>query len=451
MLIYEIYQNIFENRVEVIKSKLGPKLQAKIDSDSTVSVDSDEFVDNVVEIDPSKNNKYVQWLLTNYLKGEVKAEDLYKSKEDLIKFEKFKNKIGNKDINKYTPKSLYDTVKDFKEEEEVDYADMSDKQRKKHIDNTGMEGADLVIDGSDAKVYKLNTKEAACKLGSGTRWCTATRSDDNRFDNYNKDGPMYVIITNDGRKYQFHFETGQFMDEEDEEIGVNELRNKYPSVDRFVQSKLSEIAKTGNVDAIEKMIDLQIASGRWDEAEPAIKKDPYLAYQYAKDIIKGRWPEAEPDIMKYPKQAYQYAEVVIKGRWPEAEPVIMKDPYAALQYAKYVIKGRWPEAEPYIMKDPKQAYQYAEYVIKGRWPEAEPVIMKDPKQACQYAKYVIKGPWPEAEPVIMKDPYAAHQYAKYVIKGRWPEAEPVIMKDPIVASQYAEYVIKGPWPEAGIE
>ena len=65
---------------------------------------------------------------------------------------------------------------------------------------------------------------------------------------------------------------------------------------------------------------------------------------------------------------------MIKTRWPEAEPIILKDPYSAYEYAKEIIKGRWPEAEPTISKNSLAAYYYARDVIKGRWPQGEKAI-----------------------------------------------------------------------------
>ena len=149
--------------------------------------------------------------------------------------------------------------------------------------------------------------------------------------------------------------------------------------------------------------DLFAPSDRIEKIDRA-RKDPWAAYEYARDMLTARWPAAEPVIMRKPRPAYMYALKVIKGRWPEAEPRIMRDPEYAYEYARYVIRGRWPEAEPAIMQDqdPGWAYLYAKDVIGGRWPEAEPVIKKNPWAAYVYAKDVIGGRWPEAEPVIKK-------------------------------------------------
>ena len=60
-------------------------------------------------------------------------------------------------------------------------------------------------------------------LGSGTEWCTATGKDDGYFLDYIKQGPLYVIINknNPKEKYQFSYESNQFMDAEDSEIFIN--------------------------------------------------------------------------------------------------------------------------------------------------------------------------------------------------------------------------------------
>ena len=106
-------------------------------------------------------------------------------------------------------------------------------------------------------------------------------------------------------------------------------------------------------------------------------KMPELAYELAVKNPELR-PKLEPVIMKDPHLAYEYARNVLKRRWSGAEPSIMKHPGYACLYAKYVLKGPWPEFEPYIMKDPKMAYYYAKDILKRRWPEAEPYIKKDP-------------------------------------------------------------------------
>ena len=346
MYLFEIFNFLFENRIDFLKTNAKQKLQPILDNDTQVNTkDTDEFIDHLSTFDPSKKKLYTQWLLKQYMTKKLKFEDLYKTKEDLTTFDKFKNKLPNKDINKYDPATLYDATKDINQEEPT-----SKRQEKQQIKT---EGAEVIAKGPDATLLKLKTEEAACYYGKGTRWCTAATGSSNMFDYYNKQAPIYVLLGNDGRKFQIHFESEQYMDEEDNEVNFAELMKKYPTLGQIKYEKMDS---------------------------------PEGAYYFAHNALKGRFKEGEPAIMKDPVSAYEYARDVIKGRFPEAEPAIMKDPEATLEYARNIIKGRFPEAEPTIMKDPVSAYEYASDVIKGRFPEAEPYIAKDPRIREAYNK-----------------------------------------------------------------
>jgi hypothetical protein len=87
------------------------------------------------DMEKVKIGKYTQWILKNFVtptnldvepdspryKGayqqyqELFMEDLYKVTGDLMKFERYKNRLQQeyRDINKLTPETLYDQVKDF--------------------------------------------------------------------------------------------------------------------------------------------------------------------------------------------------------------------------------------------------------------------------------------------------------------------------------------------------
>jgi len=385
MKLYEILVQLFEGKIEFLTTKFGAQLQSRLDDDRTADLSVDEFMDKISKLDPSK--KYLEWILNSYIKNDIKFEDLYKLEADLELFTKSKKdkSLEKTDINQYTPRSLVKAIT----------AITTQRADTEHHMRT--EGADVVIDGSDATILKLKTQEAACYFGKDTDWCTARLGDTNQFDEYHSnETPLYVALCKDGRKYQFHVGSGnyEFTDQKNETIeDIPGLKVKYPSIGKLFS----------------------------DILEPIIIKKPRLSYLYALDEINGRWPEAEDSIMTDPRSACLYALHAIKGRWPEAERLIMKDPQSAYAYAENVIKGRWPEAEDSIMKHPEAAGWYAESVIKGRWPEAEDSIMKHPKAAVWYAINVIKGRWPEAEDVIMKDFASAKRYEVRITKpaGVW--------------------------------
>ena len=159
---------------------------------------------------PDKIGKYGKWLLKLYKKYNLKLEDLYKAHDYLEVFDKFKRVIENNDINTYkTLPDLYDTVKPYMD---------NPNQATSHQDEIRIakEGAEKVYEDDTWLVIIPHTKEASCYYGKGTQWCTAASKSRNMFDEYNKEGSLYININKKtGKKYQFHFESKSFMNELD--------------------------------------------------------------------------------------------------------------------------------------------------------------------------------------------------------------------------------------------
>jgi len=214
-----------------------------------------EELDQLVLADPTtrqddgtikKAGKYANWIIKNFVNKfkntedisdeEVKAvrelffEDLYKVNEDLQKFDRFKSRLTNKDINSYNFESLYDAVKDF----DLTMAQTTKAERK----SSDHPGGEVVHDGPNWKVIKISDegqlgKEAACHYGGQnkeTRWCTSAPGL-SYFERYIKDGPLYVLLDKSDketgsvtglpkRRYQFHFPSQQYMDIDDRQIDL---------------------------------------------------------------------------------------------------------------------------------------------------------------------------------------------------------------------------------------
>jgi len=71
-------------------------------------------------------------------------------------------------------------------------------------------------------IAALHTKAAACHYGKSTDWCTATDTD--MFDNYYEpDDPLFFFEDKEnGKRFQFHFGSDQFMDEQDAQLDNQE-------------------------------------------------------------------------------------------------------------------------------------------------------------------------------------------------------------------------------------
>jgi ribosomal 50S subunit-associated protein YjgA (DUF615 family) len=402
MRLNEFISILLEYNKQVTKEKLGDKLVATSQLDNNQNID--QILTTLEQIDPTPHKQYVEWLCRQYIARQFRLEDAPRINDVLSNFENIKRNLQQRDINKYSFRSLEAAI-----DKELNIELNNDSSENYNID-----GVKILYDGVYGVLTIPETEEASCALGAGTKWCTAANKN-NMFAAYSKNKPLYIWKDKSGAKFQFSFDSMQFMDAKDEPIDkklITFFRNKHPILSTLFKQNEQTIMRDP-VKAAEYAI--KVLHNRWPEAEDIIMTDPDIANAYAKEVIKGRWPEAEKMIASTPVSAFIYASSIINGRWPEAEDIIMTSPSTATSYARFVIRGRWPEAEKVIMTDAYAAATYAIEIIKGRWPEAEDIIMTNPSTAAGYARFVIRGRWPEAEKVIMTDAYAAATYAKDVI------------------------------------
>lgn len=213
--------------MEKTKQNMGAKIEARLKSDSSAvaaKVDVDTFLNRVMEVDPTPNDKYWQWIVRAYLnKGIRLYEDLYKVTAPLTLFHKFKKKMPQPDINKIgNLNALMDMVEPF--EAATSGKEEKKNERKELVDS----GEAVVLMNNDRySVVIPKTEKASCVFGKGTRWCTNSTDGNNMFDHYAKDGDLYIItdkkdVDEKGhqKRWQFHFESEQFMDVNDEPINL---------------------------------------------------------------------------------------------------------------------------------------------------------------------------------------------------------------------------------------
>lgn len=212
---------ILEYRVDFLRDKYKDLLDDKV------------FL-KLQETDPTKNKQYLDWIIKNYLKltqtEQIRfvKEDFSKVYEDLEFFNKYKQSIPQnwRDINKMlTFEDLFYVVKPIKQKKE---AEIEQTQASKDVTK--------ILDNGNYSIIIPNTEEASCLYGAGTRWCTASKNN-NMFDRYNDEGPLFIVIhknekDSQGRenKYQFHFQSGQFMDVNDRPINLKEYIGENPEV-----------------------------------------------------------------------------------------------------------------------------------------------------------------------------------------------------------------------------
>ena len=401
-----ISELLLEYRRDVTQQKLANELSSIADNENTTPED---VLEQVEQIDPTKNKQFVLWLVKQLSKRQFRLEDAPRVTELLNNFISVKNRlpVEQRDIGRF----------DFYKLDGLIDKTMNVELGKDAATSNGtfpvVPGSKVLYNGPLGQLSIPETEEASCELGRGTKWCTAAEKN-NMFDVYSQKGPLYVWRDKNGEKYQFHFEATQFMDSKDRPIDSDTLtyfRTRHPVLSKMFKRGEAKIISGGDARAVARYA-CSVVKGAWPEAEPTILTDVHAAINYAMGSLRTRWPAAEKTIASDPSAASSYAYSVIGGRWPEAEPTIMTDAFAAVNYAIFSIRGRWPAAETTIASNPAAAVRYASNVIKQRWPVAEPTIMTDAYSAVIYAQDVIGGRWPLAEPNIKTDKTEWRRYTR---------------------------------------
>jgi hypothetical protein len=198
------------------------------------------IMQSIEACDPTKNKEYTVFLAKMYAQGGwgAKIEDLEsKIKPALVKFHtlKLKKKLPSprNDIMRYADLADFVAVMD-------EYEEPGEKK--------GLEKGDAVtaFENDQVRIVIPNDQAAACYYGQGTRWCTASTQGTNYFNHYHKDGQMYILLPKQpkhaGEKYQLHFPSEQFMDEEDRSVEdiVYLLEHRFGNLVPFFKEEMPE-------------------------------------------------------------------------------------------------------------------------------------------------------------------------------------------------------------------
>ena len=155
--------------------------------------------------------RYGVWIGNMYANGGIKLGDIPELKAALITYDKNKSQLPQ--INDC--KSLSELIEWVK--------DLSDDFKPVRKQSNAKENLEKVYEDNEWVVYVPHSHAAARRGGEGTRWCTASEND-YYYNYYSKQGPLYINIRkSDGAKFQFHFESVQFMDTDDNHIRLNKI------------------------------------------------------------------------------------------------------------------------------------------------------------------------------------------------------------------------------------
>jgi hypothetical protein len=247
-------------------SKIPPATFIKIisaDPQSLVNPGVDTSIENRVK----RIGKFSKMLLSLFMKGSLKLEDLDRATEYIEYL--YKHKISV-DINKINQLSdLYDLIKKYLVQDKRDLSTV--------FQSLSPDEYKILLNTDKWYIIQPLTERSACYLGINTEWCTAWgpyslnpkhKDKSNRFGNHNTQGVLYIIINkeNENDKYQFHFESKQFMNPADKQINTGdflseniEVRNFFfPSfvTDNVTSRKVDEQIRRMNVLSNEDTVEL---------------------------------------------------------------------------------------------------------------------------------------------------------------------------------------------------
>lgn len=155
--------------------------------------------------------RYGVWIGNMYANGSIKPGDAPELKSALFTYDKNKTQLPPiKDC-----KSLSELIEWVK--------NLSDDFKPVRRQSKAKADLEKVYEDDDCVVYVPHSHAAARRGGEGTQWCTASE-EPYYYDHYSRQGPLYINIRkSDGAKFQFYFESNQFMDADDLPVSLKLL------------------------------------------------------------------------------------------------------------------------------------------------------------------------------------------------------------------------------------
>ena len=186
------------------------------------------------DADPTANKQYTEWIIRRFIDGGIRyLEDVDSTvAENLAIYHELKTRRmippELMDINKFKGDANPNSVIRFFRKVYNIYRELPEQVEK------AKGNADEFYNDEDVRIIIPNDKEAACYYGQGTQWCTASTKSTNYFDHYNSQGPLYIVIPkkpeHEGEKYQLHFGTDFYANENDSGVPLKKLINRWPQL-----------------------------------------------------------------------------------------------------------------------------------------------------------------------------------------------------------------------------
>jgi len=256
------YSELLEYKRDITANNLGQQLLGRLENDNSVDSDYDldlsdeselqEFIsrklEQVEKADPTPNKQYTEWLVRRYIDGSIsRFEDALSTWADFL------HEYHTLKIHRQLPQQIAD-INRFKGRDSALrlmlrintlYDEFQTARNEKEVMPKG--DAKEILNNSEVRIIIPNDEASACYYGQGTQWCTAAKNN-NMFGGYSSHNhPLFILLpknpTHDGEKYQVHLLENEWMDEEDTEVGAQEV------IERFSNTDLKSVFEKYDTDA----------------------------------------------------------------------------------------------------------------------------------------------------------------------------------------------------------
>jgi hypothetical protein len=242
---------------ELSGEEIYQKYYSKIPYDDFISIVLSDPQSVVEDGKIQKMGKYVKLLISLFQKGGLQLEDTDKAKEYLEYVYQHRIPLDVGKIKELA--DLYNIVKE--------YIVKDTKSLDEILKILSKDEFKVLHNGEKWFIFQPLTEKASCYLGVNTEWCTTWgpyslnkkhRDRSNMFNRYSPQGPLFIMIDkqNHDNKYQFHFESGQYMDRDDKKINVSEFiirRENKEIFDYFFPSFSREVGSDEIKNEINKL------------------------------------------------------------------------------------------------------------------------------------------------------------------------------------------------------
>jgi hypothetical protein len=448
-LIAILTEDVVSDRLNKLKKDNKGKISTDHDT-FAVHKDSDAIIDHFAEADPHPKKQHTNWIINQYKQGNLRQEDRPMVNQSLSNFEKYKSKLAVRDLNNYANLSELDSAL------EPHIGSVSNRQR----DITEkIEGADKIFEKNGITVHHLKTKKAACLYGKNTKWCTAstnedgTPSNDNMFDRYNASGPLYFVRARDENgkiaKYQFQHENGgQYQDEKNHPIDVNEFLKRNPELRNVSQWQGKHPAFTSDenfdkhFDSLilshteETIADKRLKSHHIDKlvndnssVRKAIVDHPNLQQHHIDKLVDDNDPDVRKAIARqHPKLQQHHIDKLVNDVSLYVRKAIANHPNLQPHHIDKLVGDEYGIVKKVIAEHPKLQQHHIDKLVDAASPGVKEAIAEHPKLQQHHIDKLVDDDSSLVKAAITKHPKLQQHHIDKLVGAEYGNVKEAIAK-----------------------